>query len=194
MYIFGSEKIVRPASGRNREMKFTLSQKINVGMGLALLILSVMGWASYRSLNRLIETSDARHHAHLVLENVQELLSLLKDAETGQRGYLLTGEEGYLQPFNSALAAVDEKMNELAILTESDPEQTQHLDTLKALKESKFAELKETITLRRNKGFEAAVAVVRTACGKKIMDEIRNVTGEMEKKAIQVVEQKKQER
>src|ERR1019366_6835793 len=121
-------------------------------------------------------------HTHQVLENLDQLLSTLKDAETGQRGYIITGEDSYLDPYNAAIAQSDQILNKVKELTSDNLKQQSKIDALEPLIKDKFAELKETIDLRKDpaKGFEAARQIVMTDKGKEVMDNIRKVIGEME--------------
>lgn len=163
-------------------MKWTIGTKIGGGFALALAALAVIGWVSYRSTTGLIDTAGLVDHTHQVLENIEQLLSTLKDAETGQRGYLVTGEERYLEPYNTAVAQSAQVLKEIRSLTRDNPNQQRRLDALEPRVADKFAELKETIDLRKDpvKGFEAARQVVLTDKGKSLMDAIRKVVGEME--------------
>jgi CHASE3 domain sensor protein len=110
-------------------MKWTIGTKIGGGFALALAALVVIGWVSYRSTASLIETSTWVEHTHLVLENLDELLSTMKDAETGQRGFLITGEERYLEPYNTALGQSDQILKAVRDLTKDNPNQQSRLDT-----------------------------------------------------------------
>ncbi|OGL20262.1 MAG: hypothetical protein A3K12_14740 [Candidatus Rokubacteria bacterium RIFCSPLOWO2_12_FULL_71_19] len=113
------------------------------------------------------------------IERLNALLSLLKDAETGQRGYLLTGAERYLEPYQDALAALWERQRELRVGLADRPRQRERLDALQPLIAAKLAELHRTIELRRNQGAAAAVRVVLTDEGRTLMDRIREGIGEM---------------
>jgi CHASE3 domain sensor protein len=108
------------------------------------------------------------------------LLSALKDAETGQRGFLLTGREYYLDPYRQALSDVPSFLNDLEGLTKSCPEQAHCLEEMKPLVDEKFAELELTIKLRRSKGNDAALAVVLSDQGKTAMDRIRGLCQNMQ--------------
>jgi methyl-accepting chemotaxis protein len=163
-------------------MKWTIGTKIGGGFALALLALLVIGWVSYRSTTGLIDTADKVDHSHQVLEKLDLVLSTMKDAETGQRGYLLTGEDSYLEPYNSAKGQVDQILGKIKELTSDNSTQQARIETLGAKIADKFSELQETIDLRRDpaKGFQAALAVVQSDRGKTVMDEIRKVVGAME--------------
>ena len=79
-------------------VRWTVGTKLAAGFGFALLLLAIIGGVSYRSLVLVTETAASVAHSHQVLENLEGLISLLKDAETGQRGFLLTRQERYLEP------------------------------------------------------------------------------------------------
>jgi methyl-accepting chemotaxis protein len=165
-------------------MRWTVGTKIGAGFGLALAILVVIGGASYRSIARLTDTAALRAHTYQVLEKLEAVLSDMKDAETGQRGYLITGEERYLEPFRAAQSAINQDVKVLRELTSDNVNQQRRLDVLEPLmngKEGKFAELQETIDARRDKakGFAAALQIVLTDKGKKVMDDIRKTIDEM---------------
>jgi methyl-accepting chemotaxis protein len=159
-------------------MKWNVGMKIAAGFALALAILVAIGAVSYQSTAKLTETAKWVAHTYQVLEKLEGVLSGMKDAETGQRGYILTGEERYLEPYRDAQVSVDQKIKSLRELTKDNVNQQRRLDILEPLidgKEGKFAELQETIDLRKDKtkGFDAALQIVRTDKGKTVMDEIR---------------------
>lgn len=160
-----------------------LGKKITVFFVLVLLIIGIVGIQSYLGIQRLIETNQWVIHTHEVLEKLEHVLSALKDAETGQRGFILTGEERYLEPYNSAAGEIQKDIDAVASLTWDNPEQQQNIEQLKKLTHDKLEELQETIELRRKAGMGAALTVIRSDRGKRIMDEIRalmNVMGSRE--------------
>jgi CHASE3 domain sensor protein len=105
--------------------------------------------------------------------------NLIRVLRHGQRGYVITGEARYLEPFQGACDAVDPKLKRLHELTSDNPLQQQRLTAIEPLANSKFAELQETIDLRRIKRFGPAEQVAVTDKGKNAMDAIRKVIGEM---------------
>ena len=107
-------------------------------------------------------------------------MSIVKDAETGQRGYLLTGNEIYLEPYLAADASVYSVLKQLRDMTADNSDQGRRLDQATTLVQSKMAELKQTIELRRTQGFDAAEKVVATNQGKAFMDKLREVIAEMD--------------
>jgi methyl-accepting chemotaxis protein len=102
----------------------------------------------------------------------------LKDAETGQRGYIITGVDSYLEPYQSALAAIKSTVENVRKLTADNPNQQRRLAALSPLIDAKLAELKQTIDLRRSEGFDAATKVVLSNVGKTAMDQIRGLVAE----------------
>ncbi|MFA5172396.1 MAG: CHASE3 domain-containing protein, partial [Sulfuriferula sp.] len=174
-------------------MKWSVGTKIGAGYVLALVILVILGAVSYRNTTGLIQAAEMKAHTYQVLENLERVISNLKDAETGQRGYIITGEDRYLDPYQSGTSAVNETIQHLRKLTADNPNQQQRLDTLEPLIANKLAELKETIDLRKNKGFDAATKVILTDKGKRVMDDIRQVIAEMANEEKGLLEQRNNE-
>ena len=137
------------------------------------------GFVSYWNTNILSRNSALVSHTHEVIANIDDLLSLTKDAETGQRGFIITGDEHYLEPYNAALDHIDARLASLQDLTADNPNQQERIDASKAFIRTKLKELNETIVLRRSQGFDAARAVVVTDRGKNVMDKLRAKLEEM---------------
>jgi len=168
-----------PWQGRGKMKRKLEKRGILWGFVAAAAILAFVGWESYRYTVRVDEATEARKYsfeAQLVLD---EVAARLVDAETGQRGYLLTGDEAYLEPYHEAIKDLDQVMGQLRVLTAGNPNQQKHFQTLEPLIEQKLAELQSTIDLRRKGGIAAANQVVIAGHGKQLMDQIRGVLGEM---------------
>jgi sigma-54 dependent transcriptional regulator, acetoin dehydrogenase operon transcriptional activator AcoR len=160
--------------------RWSIATKVTVGFVLALGVMAVMDVVSYRSITAFVATVDELAHTHEVLDELDDVLAELKNAETGQRGYLLTGEDEYLEPYYRAIRNLDDEFTRLERLTASDAAQQERVLTLERLIEAKFAELDQTILLFRTEGFAAAVGVVATGRGKLLMDSIRVVVDAMD--------------
>jgi methyl-accepting chemotaxis protein len=160
-------------------MTWSIGKKIGSGFGLALVMLATVGAVSYNSTTKLIESAGWVQQTHEVLNGLDEMLSVMKDAETGQRGYVITGEGRYLEPYQGARDVVYQKLRHVRELIADDPIQQQRLTEMEPLIAGKFAELQETIDLRRTKGFAPAAEEVLTDKGKNAMDTIRKLAGEM---------------
>lgn len=107
------------------------------------------------------------------------LLSLVQDAETGQRGYLLTGEEVYLEPHAAAVAALPEELAWIRAAVAGDAVLSRNVDQLAGAIAEKNAELDTVIALKRNGNAEDALEFVRSDRGKRAMDRIRQLVEEM---------------
>jgi len=152
---------------------------ILTGFVIATAILVFVGWQSYRSTARFAEASEWRKHTYEVLRNLDETVARLVDAETGQRGYLLTGVDAYLEPYRAAIKNLDQTIGRLKSLTSDNPNQQKRIQILEPLVGEKLAELQQTIDLRKNKGLAAANRVVLEGSGKQAMDQIRAIIAEM---------------
>jgi methyl-accepting chemotaxis protein len=160
-------------------MKWTVGTKIGAGFAMALAIVVFIGGACYRSTAKLTDTSDWVTHTHKVLENLDGIIQSLTDAETGQRGYMITANETYLEPYRSGVAAVEQYVHEVRDLTVDNPREQRRLDLLEPLVMQRLATLAEGGEVERTKGSEAARAWMETGKGKNEMDDVRKLVGEM---------------
>ena len=108
----------------------------------------------------------------------------MKDAETGQRGYLLTGDLHYLEPFQTAIKLIHSDVGTLRGLVQDNPVQQRRCDQLAKLIEQKLHELGEAIQLRQAHAIGAVQKLLQSDCGKQIMDEIRSVKHAMEQEEL----------
>jgi methyl-accepting chemotaxis protein len=153
-------------------------------------MLFLVGAVGYRSSETLVDNDHRVTHSHLVLEGLDHVLSLLKDTETGQRGYVMTGEDAYLEPYLAARPAIARAMEDLRHLTADAPQQQRRLDEAAPLINAKLAELQRTIDLRRTQGFDASLKVVLTNEGKNAMDEFRRLIGAAEQDERDLLKQR----
>ncbi|AMK26206.1 response regulator [Sphingobium sp. TKS] len=140
-------------------------------LGLAFFLIS--GATAYLNIQALRESDQSIRHTHSVLSALDKLRSTLQDAETGQRGYLLTGAQTYLEPYRSAVAELPRRLDGIARLTGGNPVQQASLEGLRRHIEAKLAELDESIAASRAGDMAAALATVRSDRGKIEMDAIR---------------------
>jgi PAS domain S-box-containing protein len=143
----------------------------------AALVLALWLTVSLSAFRQIATSADARKLSFNTIDRADRLLSEAKDAETGQRGYLLTGDDAYLAPF---LAVRDRIGSQLEALRQATPDgdAAAELDAIKPLLAAKMAELARTIDLRRTQGTAPALALVATDAGKHLMDQIRTDFGE----------------
>lgn len=151
-----------------------------IGLGLIVAFVLVNAGVAYRNVEHLRNDAQRVVHTHEVLNVLNDLLSSMKDAETGQRGFLITGDERYLDPYNDALRSVDEQIERIKRLTKDNERQQSRIPRLQTLIQGKMDELAATIALRKGSGSEAAQNEVLTHLGKNRMDTIRAVIAEMQ--------------
>jgi PAS domain S-box-containing protein len=146
-------------------------------LALSVLIALLIGYLSYQ--NALDVSSAARQlQISLVVRDLTaDLLSALKDAETGQRGFLITGEEQFLEPYNQALIDVPRILRRFKEQVTGRPDQIERVTAIEPLISSKLGELKATIDLYQSNRKAEALAVVRQGYGKATMDQIRQRLG-----------------
>jgi CHASE3 domain sensor protein len=161
-------------------MKWNVGSKIGVGFASALTIFVIVSIVSWRNVNEQQRDAAWVAHTHEVLGTMSRLLSSLKDVETGQRGFIITGDESYLAPYNASVDAVDAHRVQLAELVSDNPRQLARVQTLGPLIADRLAAIDAGIEARRRGDFTAAQQVVLSGRGKKSMDDIRAQLGAME--------------
>jgi methyl-accepting chemotaxis protein len=171
-------------------MRWSVGSKIGFGFGAVVIILVVVGAVAYRSTIQLVDASEWRKHTYEVLGHLDEALLALQDIETGQRGYLLTGDESYLQPYNNGLGQEEKSIRQLRQLTADNQNQQRRLDSLEPLVRNRLALVAETIQLRRSGATEPALQIVRSGRGKAIMDDIRRVMAEIKSEEEKLLQER----
>lgn len=141
---------------------------------VALIILLLITFFSYQDWRQFERATADAAETRNILQTTEDLLAAVTDAETGQRGFLLTGEDRYLEPYNAAIKIIPGLLNSLDNSTQSYRAQYDRVGSLKSLVPEKLEEMRQTIATRREEdGFAAALNVVRTDQGKEAMREIR---------------------
>ncbi|APW62185.1 hybrid sensor histidine kinase/response regulator [Paludisphaera borealis] len=147
-------------------------RRLSVWYALALGLLSLNAVVTYWNLRTISQRRDQTSRTYDVIKSLGDVLSNLRDAETGQRGFLLTGEEAYLEPYNRAVSTIDGSMERLKELAGGDPIRRSNAEKIERIAKVKLAELAGTLRLQREQGFEAALAVVKSGRGKALMGAI----------------------
>jgi CheY-like chemotaxis protein/signal transduction histidine kinase/CHASE3 domain sensor protein len=150
------------------------------GFAIALLAVVAMAIASYRALSTHNRTARFLTSQMELLNRLEGYNSAIKDLETGQRGYLLTGEDRYLEPYNDAQVHLDAQMTALQQRADQSRPTQEKVELLRTLTAQKLAELQETIDQRRAGNIKAAMAIVTTDRGKNLMDRIRATIEDLE--------------
>jgi signal transduction histidine kinase len=148
---------------------------------IALLALGAVGVLSYRRAVQENEDEQWVGHTHEVLERLSAIRIDLIDAETGERGFALTGEQPYLEPYESALRRLELDIGELRTLTHDNAVQQASIVQIEPLITARLAELRRGIDTRRQKGLQAGIELIRESNGKETMDAIRRVIDAMDR-------------
>ena len=119
--------------------------------------------------------SDSVNYARQQRGAIIDLRGEVQDAETGQRGYLLTSNQDYLAPYLSASAKFPGQLNRVRSLLAADPDTKGDVDRLASVLTDKMAELDRTIELDRAGKHDEAIAIVKTNLGRNLMDEARGI-------------------
>jgi diguanylate cyclase (GGDEF)-like protein len=154
------------------------SRRLFAALVVALLIVAITGAVALRTHDQLVASAHLVAHTHEIIEQLDALLVDMVDAETGQRGFVITGEERYLEPFRRA---TDRLQGDVATLDGLIAEESlrEQLTELVTLVDRKIALSREIIALRRTGGFAPAADMVANDQGKETMDEIRRVVAAM---------------
>jgi len=162
-----------PVTGHQKGGRFwTNARRTALALVGALLLTALVMLPLFWVFKEIREASEARRHTADVMASAESLLSHLKDAETGQRGFALTGDEVFLEPYLAVRDGIEGQLQALHVLSLS-PGAKQHLDAVTPLLEAKLAEMAQVIELRRHQEMGAVLEVVRSGRGKRLMDGIR---------------------
>jgi signal transduction histidine kinase/DNA-binding response OmpR family regulator len=160
-------------------MSWYLSKKITIGFLIAFLIILIVGIESFRTIHNFRLTKERELKSRKILSQLEDVLSTVKDLESGHRGFVITERESYLVPYNYAISSIHGEIKELKLLLDNNNTQLKNLDSLEQLINKKIELTNGLIALRKNKGFEAALQEVLTDKGIVLMDTIRRLTNEM---------------
>jgi PAS domain S-box-containing protein len=149
-----------------------LQKGLVIGSGAIIVLLVFSAGLGYRNIGQLRENGTWVTHTHEVLEALESILSTMKDCKTGGRGYLITGDDYYLKPYNTALATIQQQLQRLKQLTQDNPQQQSRLPALKGPISAELRELDRTIAASQ-KDPDAARQILVTGEGTRIMDMLR---------------------
>ncbi|MCW1923635.1 CHASE3 domain-containing protein [Luteolibacter arcticus] len=140
---------------------------------VALVMIIYGAVTSVRNTRAILEDAKSVDHTHRVMMELENCLTAMLNLETGQRGYVITGQEDYLAPYHAAVGEVDKRIDVLAELIGKSPVQQDRMRRVRDALRLKKEELARGIDVRSKQGYEAAAAIVDTGEGRTLMDEIR---------------------
>ena len=158
---------------------WTLGRKLAGGSLLSFTLLIIIGLVAYRCIVKLADGSEWVTHTHIVLERIGEVANDLKDAQRGERGYLLTGDEQFLEPYTQGTTNLFQVTQELRRLTADNPHQQKRLDGLDDLIKNLVDELRRGVELRKAGDNSDMAKLVRTGADRRLIGDVTRVLGDM---------------
>ncbi|WP_414541923.1 response regulator [Nostoc sp. CCY0012] len=174
---------------QSKKIRLQFFKKIAGGFGLASAILILIGMVSYQNTKTYLEINNQQKTTLEKLNIQEQIIALIMDAETGQNGYILTGDASYLEPYKLAVNKIDQKVEELKKITENQLDSQKQITTLENLIAKKLAGIKQTIDLRQKNKLDANLQVIKTNQGRNLMDDIRKIINEIENEENQRLQQ-----
>ena len=153
-------------------MRSSIFTKVTIGVVVVTVTLCISMAISLDARNKQTESRQLVFHTYQVLNLLERIHSVMKDAETGQRNYLLTADPSYLEPHTRAANSVDKLIDELKVQVSDNPEQQHRLGVLSEKTDEVLDSLKETIELRKRMGLIAAAGASHIDRDQKYMEEI----------------------
>jgi CHASE3 domain sensor protein len=169
-----------------------LSRVTQLGFGAVLVTMVGVGVVSKLSMGSLVDSLNWVSRTYEVEAELNALEKILVDAETGQRGFLFTNKEEFLEPYNNSVKELDQYFSNLRVLIQ-DRTQMRRLDQVEALAKRKMDNMAETIALRRAGREQTLREIVLSGTGKQIMDEIRMRLDEMMDVENELLSKRKQD-
>ena len=171
---------LQPSIGREDRGLWWAEWEIRAGFALAMSVLIVMGGLSYFSLVRQHEDRVWVDHSRELIASVRQVLWSVAEAEAAVRGYVITGQEEFLEPYQKAASDATAELTTLRSLTADNKEQQGRLKALEPLVTERLLLLHESLELRREKGFLAAQQHVASGRGEQFHNRTRAILAQME--------------
>lgn len=157
-------------------MKLSLKTNLRIGLGISLLLLIISSTASFISIKNLIKSADMVVESNGIISDVDNTVSMLKDAETGQRGFLLTGNPVFLDPYERSIKRTDSLFSRVMAATKANVYEQQKLKELRVIIDKRMAILIKTIDEKKRNGDVLEASLLE---GKKYMDDARQIIREI---------------
>jgi PAS domain S-box-containing protein len=171
-------------------LKLSSSRALMMGFVVALLVFCGVAWLNWHHISQMQETADWVNHTQTVREKLARLLLQLEDIQSGARGFVLAGDQVFLEPFHDAVVGVKGQFQEVRSLTRDNPEQQKESEMLEKLIDQEVAFAQRLVQVRQDTGFEPARQLVASGQGAVLMDDIRSVIAVMDAKERNLLEQR----
>jgi methyl-accepting chemotaxis protein len=152
---------------------WTVGKRLAAGFGLSAATLVIIAGFAYYNASRIIQSEALVKHSYEVRDRLSDLLTDLVNGETGVRGFVITGDDNFLEPYRTAVRTVPVALSEFRRLTTDNASQQRRVAELSPMIDKKMVQFKERIEARQNQSFEAAAKLIATGASKQTMDEIR---------------------
>ncbi|BCS52241.1 CHASE3 domain-containing protein [Geobacter sp. SVR] len=146
---------------------------------VAVAVLILMGWLNHRLQTELHDDTAKISQTYQVIEKLQEILTDLSDAETGQRDFIITDHRQYLETYDAAVRETERDMAALKELTEDHPAQQKRLAGVESIVRERLEALRNGIEIRKSEGFQAVRAKIMGGRGQAVMDRVRSRVNEI---------------
>jgi len=153
-------------------------RQLQIVFSISVFLLIISLFASFYSTQKLIKNSELVNHTNEVLIEAENIISFMKDAETGQRGFLLTMDPAFLTPYTGAYVKTATSYHKISALTIDNPIQQKYLTDVKNLYQAKFDQMQRVIDIAKKDritGNDTTIRHREMVKGKKIMDDLRQV-------------------
>lgn len=171
--------------------KLSINRALRYFYGAFIGVLLINIYLIFSSQNRTNDWQYWVTHTHDIIDLTQDISVSIKMAETGQRGFLLTGNATYLAPYQRGVAAIQEQLQQLRAKTQNNPQQQPKIDTLEVNIAAKLQELAQTIALEKEQQHQEALAVVKSNLGKHLMEEISAALGAIKDEEFVLLKERK---
>jgi PAS domain S-box-containing protein len=171
----------------------TFKRKLVAAYGTAIVVLVSLSFYSYHRLQKRNVDQEWVNHTHQVLEQLDAVLVDLVNAETGERGYVIAGEESYLEPYEGAIRRIHADLERVRQLTSDNARQQRSLNELEPLFAGKLSELRNRIDIRKREGLAAAAAAIQTGNGQELTNQVRRAIGAMQQEEQRLLAERSSE-
>jgi PAS domain S-box-containing protein len=170
--------------------RLPMEKKVWWGFAAALALLLIVGLTAYAQVVKLRNNDAGVDHTHQVISSLREIQSLVADAETGQRGYLITGDQLFLRPYNEAINCLDGELSTLRKLVSDNPAQQENRVQLQNAAVRRMEQLREVLLLRESKGISAAGHEILTLEGMRTDGIVRQTVRLMEERETLLLQER----
>ncbi len=164
-----------------------LERQAKIGFAVVVTVLAAVGATWYRGTTRYVQDTRWVQHTYDVIDALDDLLGVAKDAELGERGYLITGDTSYLRTYNDVLGLVAPALVRVRALTSDNPVERARVPVLERALAERLGILERVVALRRGGQQAAAIALVQAGSGKRAMDEVRRIVATMRRDESQLL-------